>query len=69
MRKFNGIFPWLAVATAALVPSVAKADLVDDITAALTTGATTATTLLGIAIAIPVAFFVFKLGKRALGRA
>ena len=44
-------------------------DIGSAITSALTTGATSANSYLVLAIAIPVAFFVFKLGKRALGRA
>lgn len=39
------------------------------VTDALTAGAASSTTFLIAAIAIPVAFLVFKLGKRALGRA
>ena len=45
------------------------ATISDAITSALTDGATSLDGYLVLAIAIPVAFFVFKLGKRALGRA
>lgn len=44
-------------------------DITSAITSSLTDGATTASEYLVLAIAIPVAFFVFKLGKRALSRA
>jgi hypothetical protein len=45
------------------------ADIGSAVTSALTDGATNASAYLVFAIAIPVAFFTFKLGKRALGRA
>ena len=45
------------------------ADIGSAVTSALTDGATNASAYLVLAIAIPVAFFTFKLGKRALGRA
>jgi len=40
-----------------------------EITSALSSGATTATTLLVAAVAIPLAFLVFKIGKRVIGKA
>lgn len=44
-------------------------DVGSAITSALTAGASNATAYLLIAVAIPVAFFTYKLGKRVLGRA
>ena len=66
MRKV--LTPAILVGSAAM--ALADGESVDaSIQSALTSGASSATTYLGLAIAITVAFFVFKLGKRALNKA
>jgi hypothetical protein len=67
MRK---VLKRIGVSSAILLPLVASAQTVNDaVEDALAAGATQATAFLIAAIAIPVAFLVFKLGKRALSRA
>ena len=66
MKKLFIILPALL----AMSPMAwATDDVGSAVTGALATGATSATTFLIAAIAIPIAFLVFKIGKRALSRA
>jgi heme/copper-type cytochrome/quinol oxidase subunit 2 len=61
----------LAAVTAVAVSAQAvQAQAVDAaVSSAIADGLTSTNTYLTAAIAIPVAFFVFKLGKRVIGRA
>jgi uncharacterized membrane protein YfbV (UPF0208 family) len=64
----NKIIP--TVAALAVTAQVSWAQALDTaVNSAITDGVTSSNGYLAAAIAIPVAFFVFKLGKRVLGRA
>jgi hypothetical protein len=63
---------WALMVPALMVASsvfATEGDIDSTISTALTGGATKATTYLGLAMAVTVAFFAFKLGKRAINKA
>jgi mannose/fructose/N-acetylgalactosamine-specific phosphotransferase system component IIC len=69
MRKLLWILPLAVLGFGSVGSAFATDPVVDAITTALTTGATDAGTLLVVAITIPLAFLIFKIGKRVIGKA
>lgn len=71
LSSINRAAFWLIALAVCVLPSLAHAtgtDVDTAVTTALGDGATKAGNYMGLAVAIVVVFFLFKLGKRALGR-